>query len=173
MSYVNPYVKTVWKDESDEYEGRYTETMNGDGTITHVLVRGEVYVEGTPQDAEHFNNEEEGILDAHGGALLILAAMRQLGWRTDDLEKSTVQETGEVTLTNSLQYPFNNSKASVALVNSRDNLNYVVEIVKVEETGGLAGEVIVSERLVNGFKIEFTGSASSVKVTYAVIGGYN
>ena len=167
------YNRSLWQDEVDEYEDRFQETLNTDGTITHTKVRGQVMVEGTPMDAEHFNNEEEGIFDAHGGALLILAAMRQLGWRTDDLEKSTVQETGEVTLTNSLQYPFNNSKASVALVNSRDNLNYVVEIVKVEETGGLAGEVIVSERLVNGFKIEFTGSASSVKVTYAVIGGYN
>ena len=167
------YVRNIWQDEVDEYEDRFQETLNQDGTITHTKVRGEVMVEGTPMDADHFNNEEEGIFDAHSGALLILAAMRQLGWRVDDLEKATVQETGEVTLTNSLSFPFNNSKASVALTNTRDNLNYVVEIVKVEETGGPAGEVIVSERLVNGFKVEFTGSASTVKVTYAVIGGYD
>lgn len=167
------YVRNIWQDEVDEYEDRFQETLNQDGTITHTKVRGEVMVEGTPMDADHFNNQEEGIFDAHSGALLILNAMRQLGWRVDDLEKSTVQETGEVTLTNSLSFPFNNSKASVALTNTRDNLNYVVEIVKVEETGGPAGEIIVSERLVNGFKVEFTGSATSVKVTYAVIGGYN
>ena len=167
------YVRNIWLDEVDEYEDRFQETANGDGTITHTKVRGEVMVEGTPLDADHFNNIEEGIFNVHSAELLIFNAMRQLGWRVDDLEKSTVQETGTVTLTNSLSFPFNNSKASVALVNSRDNLNYVVEIVKVEETGGLAGDVIVSDRLVNGFKMEFTGSATSVKVTYAVIGGYD
>lgn len=165
MSYVNPYVKTVWKDESDEYEGRYTETMNGDGTITHVLVRGEVYVEGTPQDAEHFNNMEEGIYDAHQ------ELVRQDG-RITNLESYANPETGAVTLTNTEEFPFNNSAVSVPLVNERDNLNYLVEIIKVEPVGN-PGEIEVSDRQVNGFKLAFTGSASSVKVTYAVIGGYD
>ena len=77
-----------------------------------------------------------------------------------------------VTLTNSEEFPFNNSSVSVALANERDNLNYVVEIIKIEPDGN-AGEIEVSDRQVNGFKLAFTGSASSVKVTYAVIGGYD
>ena len=100
-------------------------------------------------------------------------AIRQNLWRIEDLEKATVQETGEVTLTNSLAFPFNNSQATVALANVRDNLNYVVEVISVTPTGGPAGEIEFTDRQVNGFKVAFTGSASKVVVKYAVIGGYN
>ena len=165
MAYVNPYTKTAWVDESDQYEGRYTETMNGDGTITHTLVRGTVYVEGTPMDAQHFNHMEQGIYDAHE------ELVSQDG-RISAMEDYVKPETGSVTLTNSEAFPFNNSSVSVALTNERDNLNYLVEIIKVEPTGN-PGEIEVTDRQVNGFKIGFTGSASTVKVTYAVIGGYD
>ena len=167
------YLWTNWVDETDQYEDRYTETLNPDGTITHVKVRGEVYVEGTPQDAAHFNNMESGILDSHVGADQILIGLRQATWRVEALEKATDQETGEKTLTNSQQFPFNNSKVTVPLTVTRDNLNYIVEVIKVEATGGPAGDIDISERQVNGFKMAFTGSAASVKVTYAVIGGFN
>jgi hypothetical protein len=168
------YPVTIWVDETDEFEDRFTEAQNSDGTITHTKVRGTVYVEGTPQDAAHFNNQEAGIFDAHSATLLLINALRQQGWRVEALEKATVQETGTVTLTNSQSFPFNNSIKTVPLSNVRDNLNYVVEIIKVEPAGGgNAGEIEVSERQTNGFKMAFTGSASSVVVTYAVIGGYD
>ena len=122
--------------------------------------------------ATNFNNMEDGIGDDHSAAKLILNALRQSEWRIADLEKATIQETGTKALTNTNKFPFNNSKASVALTNTRDNLNYTVVIVGVTGTGNI-GEVVVSERLVNGFKLEFTGSAKSAAVTYAVIGGYN
>ena len=167
------YPVTIWVDETDEFEDRFTESLNDDGSITHTKVRGTVYVEGTPQDAAHFNNQEKGIFDAHSAALLLINALRQQGWRVEALEKATVQETGTVTLTNSQSFPFNNSIRTVALANARDNLNYIVEIISVTPTGGPAGEIEVTERQTNGFKMAFTGSASSVAVTYAVSGGYN
>jgi len=167
------YLWTNWVDETDQYEDRYTETMNPDGTISHVKVRGEVYVEGTPQDAAHFNNMEAGIVDAHVGADQILIGLRQNTWRIEALEKATDQETGVKTLTNSAEFPFNNSIVTVPLTIVRDNLNYIVEVIKVEPTGGPVGEVEISDRQVNGFKMAFTGSATSVKVTYAVIGGFD
>ena len=167
------YLWTNWVDETDQYEDRYTETMNGDGTITHVKVRGEVYVEGTPQDAAHFNKMEAGILDAHAAVQQLLNAQRHDLWRIEALEKATDQETGTVTLTNSQDFPFNNSIVSVPLTIERDNLNYVVVVIKVEPTGGPSGDIDITERQVNGFKMAFTGSASSVKVTYAVIGGFD
>ena len=170
------YDRTFWVDETDQYENRYTETANDDGTITHTKVTGEVYVEGTPQSAKNFNNMENGIMDAHIAHDLLQQAFRQMGWEHDDrltdLETATVQETGTVTLTNTLAFPFNNSKKTVALTNVRDNLNYVVVVVKAEGSGNI-GEIEITERQVNGFKIAFTGSASSVEVTYAVIGGYD
>ncbi len=168
------YPVTIWVDETDEFEDRFTEAMNDDGTITHKKVRGTVFVEGTPQDAAHFNNLENGVYDAHAATALLVNALRQAGWRIEALEKATVQETGTVTLTNSQSFPFNNSIKTVPLANVRDNLYYVVEIISVVPAGGgNAGEIVVSERQVNGFKMAFTGSASSVAVTYAVIGGYD
>jgi len=172
------YNRTFWVDETDQYENRYTEKANADGTITHTKVTGKVYVEGTPQSAVNFNKMEDGIMDAHIAHALFLQAVREKGWEDDNrlaaLEEATVQETGTVTLTNSQSFPFNNSKKSVALVNKRDNLNYVVVVVsKTAAGGGNIGEIEIFERQVNGFKIEFTGSASRVTVGYAVIGGYD
>ena len=165
MAYVNPYTKTVWKDESDEYEGRYTETMNGDGTITHTLVRGEVYVEGTPMDATHFNHMEEGIYDAHQELVAQDA-------RITAQEKQTAQETHTVNLTNSQEFPFNNSAQSVALTTERDNTNYIVQILSVTAVGN-PGEIEITDRQVNGFKIGYTGSAPSATVKFTVIGGFD
>lgn len=172
------YNRTYWVDEVDQYENRYTEVPNGDGTITHTKVPGERYVEGTPQSAANFNKMEEGIMDAHVAYALLQQAFRENSWENDDrlkaLEKATVQETGTVSLTNSLAFPFNNSKKTVALANVRDNLNYVVVVVsKTAADGGNIGEIEISERQVNGFKIEHTGSSKSVTVVYAVIGGYD
>lgn len=165
MAYVNPYQRTVWKDESDEFEGRYIETMNGDGTITHTPVRGEVYVEGTPMDALHFNNMEEGIVAAH----------QELGNQDERIsgqEQQTSQELHTVTLTNSQQFPFNNSAQSVALDTERDNIYYIVQIIDVSSSGNV-GEVEVTDRQVNGFKLGYTGSAPSATITYIVIGGFD
>ena len=88
------------------------------------------------------------------------------------LAKLLSVESATKALTNSLEYPFNNSKASVALTNTRDNLYYQVEIISVTATGGPAGEILITDRQTNGFKMEFTGSATAVSVTYAVTGGY-
>lgn len=165
------YTPINWQNRVVERPRTYSEVTNQDGTKTYTPAPGEVLQEGTPQSAQNFNIMDDGIMDAHVAAKLVLNALRQCGWRVEDLEKATVQETGTKTLTNSLKFPFNNSQVSVPLTNRRDNLNYVVVIVSVTGTGNV-GEVEVSDRLVNGFKIAYTGSAKSVAVTYAVIGGY-
>ena len=170
------YQITIWQDEVDQYEDRFTESQNPDGSITHTKVRGTVQQQGTPMNAEHFNNMEMGIADAHDAVALLLNALRQLDWSNDDrlkwLEKATIQETGTKVLTNTQAFPFNNSIVTVPLTTTRDNLNYIVEVIEVTPTGGPAGEIEVTERQVNGFKMAFTGSASSVTVKYAVIGGF-
>lgn len=160
-----------WLDHVTDPSNLFTVVDNGDGTWT-ITPAGTVMQQGTPQDQTHFNNMEGGILDAHAAASLLLNFARQTGWRVDALEDATVQEVGTVTLTNSLKFPFNNSKQSVDLATRRDNLNYIVVIVNVTGEGNV-GEVEVTDRLVNGFKLNYTGSASSVAVTYAVIGGYD
>ena len=166
------YQTTDWKDHVAEFENRYTETANSDGTITHQKVEGEIIQQGTPLSATYLLNMEFGIKDAHIAVALLNNALQQLGWRADALEKATVQETGTITLTNSQKFPFNNSQISVALANRRDNLNYIVVIIDGEDDPGI-GEIKITDRQVNGFKIGFTGSAKSAEITYAVIGGYN
>ena len=89
----------------------------------------------------------------------------------NQMQKLRVVETGSTTMTNSQEFPFNNSRKTVALVTAQANTDYLVD-VEVDEANGNVGEVIVSSRMTNGFAIEFTGSATSVSVNYFVIGGF-
>lgn len=164
------YDRTYWKDHVVAPDNTYAITKNEDGTFTITPV-GDVMQQGTPQDQTHFNNIELGVSDSHTEAYLLINSVRQTVWRVDALEDATVQEVGTVALSNSLKFPFNNSQQSVALEAKRDNLNYIVVIVNVAGEGNV-GEVEVTDRLENGFKISYTGSASSATITYAVIGGY-
>ena len=172
------YQNLIWLDEVDQYEDIFVESSSSvtPGAIKHTKYRGTVQQQGTPLNAANFNHLEEGVLDAHMAVSLLINALRQLDWQHDDrlkwLEKATIQETGEKTLTNTQAFPFNNSIVTVPLVTTRDNLNYVVEVISVTPTGGPAGDIEITERQTNGFKMAFTGSASSVKVKYAVIGGF-
>ena len=161
-----------WKDRIVERPRTYTEVMNQDGSRTDTPAPGEIQEPGTQISATNLNRMDQGTQDAKMSAALILNALRQIGWRTEDLEQATVQETGTKTLTNTKNFPFNDSKASVALTNTRENKNYVVVIVEATGSGNI-GEIEVSDRLTNGFKLAFTGSAKSVTVKYAVIGGYD
>ena len=50
------YEPKLWQDHVTEFEDRYTESRNDDGTITHTPVEGEVIQQGTPQNATNFNH---------------------------------------------------------------------------------------------------------------------
>lgn len=162
------YEATLWKDHVTEYEDRYIETKNDDGTINHIPVEGEIIQRGTPQNATNFNHIEEGVTNAGElASLLAITTMQQA--------RSIENMIGEVittTLTNSQTYPFNNSVKTVALAKERNHNDYTVEVEVLEVTGGFAGDIVISEKLVNGFKIATTGSATSVKVKIYVKGGF-
>ena len=66
----------IWKDHVTQYSNRYREVQNADGTITHEAVEGEVVQEGTPQNAQNFNDLEERVLSA---GLIANLAMLKLG----------------------------------------------------------------------------------------------
>lgn len=158
-----------WLDHVTDPSNLFTVIDNGNGTWI-ITPAGTVMQQGTPQDQTHFNNMECGILDAHVAHSLLLNFIRQTGWRVDDLECSTMQEVGAVTLTNSVRFPFNNSRQFVALQKHRENANYIVVILKAAGVGNI-GEIEVADRMPYGFNLSYTGSASSVAVEYAVIGG--
>ena len=143
------YNRTYWKDHIVDEE------------------TDEVLQQGTLQDAEHFNNMEEGIFAAHEMAAANAEALGKQKRAVESLDGEIIQ----VTLTNSLAYPFNNSQQTVALAAQRNTPAYVV-ITEVKSFVGNVGEIVVTDILANGFKIAFTGSAKSVTVEYKILGGY-
>jgi len=164
------YNWTKWLDHVTDPSNRFTVVDNGDGTWT-IAPTGTVMQQGTPQDQVRFNNIEDGIVDAHAAVALLLNFSRQQGWEQEDIEQELIGELGTVTLNNSEAFPFNNSLVSVSLTKLRKTLNYIV-IVEVPAATGNVGEIVVTDKLINGFKIGFTGSSKSVTVNYKVIGGY-
>ena len=88
------------------------------------------------------------------------------------LMQKNICEEGTVTLTNTGTFPYNNSKTTVSLQKAQSDEKYVVIAECASDpVPGTIGEIIVSEKLVNGFKIAYTGSAQSAQIHYTVIGG--
>lgn len=158
--------RTFWQDHVTEFSDRYTEINNDDGTISHVPVEGEVIQQGTPQNARNFNALEEGVFSAE---VLGMEAMRVLLLHQRALN-GLASETGEITLTNSQKYPFNNSTKTVALKQKMDTTAYTVE-ADVLSSAGEVGRIVVSDKQLNGFKVSYTGSATSAKIKFFVKGG--
>ena len=160
------YDWTQWQDHVTEFSDRYTETNNDDGTISHVPVEGEVIQQGTPQNARNFNALEEGVFSAE---VLGMEAMRVLLLHQRALN-GLASETGEITLTNSQKYPFNNSTKTVALKQRMDTTAYTVEADVLSSTGEV-GRIVVSDKQLNGFKVSYTGSATRATIKFFVKGG--
>lgn len=161
------YQETIWQDHVTEFEDRYEETINPDGTVTHIPVEGEIIQQGTPQNAKNFNHMEDGILGGNEKAAYILLTLLHHGQTLENL----IGEVGTVTLTNTEEYPFNNSTETVALKQPRGNLDYRVIVEAEAEDTGAVGEIRITDKQVNGFKIAHTGSAKRVNVKYVVEGG--
>ena len=166
------YNQTQWQDRVTEFEDRYRETENPDGTFTHTPVEGEIIQKGTPQNQTNFNNMENGIQDA-------TLAGNFIAWKNDThqaiVESEIHGELHEITLKNTATLPFNStadSPATVALAKTRKTLFYSVE-AEVTAHSGLVGDIIISDKALNGFKIAYTGSGSSVTLAVRIKGGMN
>ena len=107
--------------------------------------------------------------DGDVASKLILNLLRQHIWQNED--DALICEVGTKTLTNTKKFPFNDSKTTVALTKNQKNLQYVI-IAEVSTVAGNIGEIVVSDKQVNGFKMAFTGGAKQVTVKYYVIGGF-
>ncbi len=151
-----------------EYPNRYT--VENDGTYeTLTKAPGTIVQQGTPLNASNFNDVDlggiEGILTSLVGAQRLL----HLSQKVEALEGLAM----DVTLTNSQPYPFNNSIQTVGLTGDlrRNNADYTVLAEIVSNTGGGVGEIRITDKLLNGFKIEYTGAASSVALRLYIQGG--
>ncbi|MEY8330225.1 hypothetical protein AALB81_13010 [Lachnospiraceae bacterium 48-33] len=124
---------------------------------------GELIQEGTDQSAGHFNNMEHGISDAHLAAALLVI---QSSLTADQV--ATEEKT--VTLTNTQRYPFNNSTQTIALSTVRNFADYTVE-AEITDHEGNVGEVRIFDRMLNGFKVAYDGSAKSATIKLRIKGG--
>ena len=89
------------------------------------------------------------------------------------MEAEIAGEAHTITLTNSEKRPFNSTldnPVSVALTTPRKTLFYTVETEIASHTG-IVGEIEISAKALNGFKIAFTGSATSVTLNLRIKGG--
>lgn len=127
---------------------------------------GDIMQEGTLHDEVNMNRMEGGILESH----LLATMLLQQGIQQKQILADLEGEIEQVALTNSETFPFNNSIKTIALQKQRDNLNYRV-ITEVISADGEVGNVIVTDKQLNGFKIAFTGSAKNVTIKYYVQGG--
>lgn len=134
--------------------------------VDHVTDQnGEVLQYGTLLDQEHFNNIEEGLSDAGLALALVQFKQMQDGYQYED-------ETHIVNLAmENMPWPFNNRATTVGLKNLRENVNYGVEVSVISYSGGRLGNIIVTDRACNGFKLVHDGSATSVTVGVRVSGG--
>ena len=164
------YRPTRWQDHVSQFPDRFWEKKQADGSVLHIRDEGEILQEGTPQNAPNFNNIESGIVSALEQA----AELTRISRHQQKLLANLQGEVGTVTLANSRVYPFNNSAVTIALAQPRNTTDYNVHIIDAAVNGGsdsTIGRLNAFDKLVNGFKLAFTGSAASVTVRYVVQGG--
>lgn len=160
------YTITNWKDNARDPQNTYTMVQNADGTVK-LTPAGTLVQQGTNQSASNFNNIEKGIFSGNEIASEAIRMCRLL-------QRAVEGQMGEqipVTLTNSLAYPFNNSKKTISLTTPRNTKDYTVMVEVVSAVGGGVGDMLVTDKLLNGFKIEHTGAATSVSIICYVKGG--
>lgn len=106
---------------------------------------------------------EHGISDAHLAAALLVI---QSSLTADQV--ATEEKT--VTLTNTQRYPFNSSTQTIALSTVRNFTDYTVE-AEITDHEGNVGEVRIFDRMLNGFKVAYDGSAKTATVKLRIKGG--
>lgn len=155
-----------WKDHVVEFPNRFTKDEAGD-YLTLERAPGTVRQQGTPQSATNFNTMDLAALEA----MLMASENTRNLIHVEDVLSGLQGEIVEATLTNSQEYPHNNSIKTLKLTTPRNTKDYTVTPEVVSVSGGAVGDFEISDKLLNGFKIQFTGSADSVVVRCYVRGG--
>jgi hypothetical protein len=166
------YQRTNWVDEAVQYPNRYAEQQLSGGLVNLTPDPGEVDTVGTPQSANNFNHMECGILDENIAFSLFALHQQLMTDKINSQADETTPEIGTVTLTNTAKFPFSNSKQTVTLVKRRKTLNYEVAILSaVASDAKPIGDILIANRQLNGFSIQYSGSSASVTISYRITGG--
>lgn len=118
--------------------------------------------DGTPLDARNMNNLERGVFVANVTNAVLAQRERLLNDRLADTETTVVGTmlTGPEPVL-----------VQVPAGRERNRTNYSVVARVVAATGGIAGDIIVSERTRDSFKVRYTGDAANVSVGLYLRGG--
>lgn len=161
---LNALRQLTWKNENELAD---VQSDIGDLKAEDITLDGKIDALAT--------NTDLAVSDIHIAARLILNLARQNRWHIDKIQswitEHQIVQSGTVSLTNTLAFPFNNSKTTVSLSPVRENTNYIV-LTEITAAVGNVGEVEISDKATNGFAIAYTGSASSATIRYIVLGGY-
>ncbi len=156
-----------WEDRVVEFPRRFKQTDLDGGLCTIERSPGKVKKEGTPQSSTNFNTMDLAALEAMLMANENQRMLRIMQNTVDGLDGQKIA----VELTNDQVYPFNGSQKAVQITPQRNDKSYTVEVEVVSKEGGFIGDFEITEKLVNGFKIAYTGSATKVNVICYVRGG--
>lgn len=176
------YGKTEWIDHAVTPERTFTMKDNQDGTIT-LTPYGTVVQQGTNMNAANFNNIEHGVEDAHiAQAILAFGNLQENRVQNERITSSesnfaneVTGETKTVTLRNTAAFPFNSTMdipVTVDLSKTRKTKFYTVDYEITDHTGEV-GDIYITDKALNGFKVAFDGCGSSVTVTLRIKGGMN
>lgn len=160
---IVPIINAVTEAYEHATEGKVASSAGAHGIRTQKK-KLEVYDETNQSwgNAETVGGIQGSVLGAYVGQYV-----KQISQKVDGLDGVQI----EVTLTSSQRYPFNNSIQTVQLPQNRNEKDYSVTVEVLEKTGGGVGDFVVTDKLLNGFKLAYTGAASSVKVNCIVQGG--
>ena len=172
MAFIDPL---IWQDEVRDPANAFTVT-DGPNNTKIIDRAGQQIQPGTQQSAEHFNHLENLGYEALQMSVINAQELRQhqrdlekVHEDLEDLNDEILGEVKSVTLTNSLTYPFNDSKTTVAIT-TRKSTDYRV-IVELQGAPANVGEIYITDRTVNTFKVQYTGSAPSITVKCYISGG--
>lgn len=149
-------------DAAQKADTAATDANTAAGQATDAATKATEAAEAAQKAADEYADLDVKVQDADLAIALLADAIRQQSWE---------KESGQLTLTNTTGYPFNSSAKSVALKIPREGSDYVV-LGEVVSAVGNVGEIVVTDKLTNGFKIGYTGSATSAVIKFVVIGGY-
>ena len=152
------YMIREWVDDVRSPARTYNVVRNADGTIT-LQKAGRVIQQGTNLGAANINNMEQGIFSANAKGAEALRLARTSAEAAEALRGVIIEQT----LTSSQRY--------LSGANQRYTKDYAVTVEAESLDKGAVGDIIVSDKLLNGFKVAYTGSAASVKVKCYVQGG--
>lgn len=143
---------------------------------------GAVLVEGTPVNEVNLNRLEAGMLISHLDIGTLAAMLATIGRQSAaELEKWRKQRIvqGTATITSSGGGPGTYFRASDPFVDiaftpdvlpqiNAPNYAVLIEVVSASDWGAV-GELIVSNKAQNGFRVTMTGSATSVTFRWTIV----